>query len=62
MFLNVFKLLSLEKENCVICIMFKKKDGFSYIKKRGKDILELRMNRLYIRDSKFVSLIVEEES
>lgn len=62
MFPNVFKSLSSEKENCATCIMSKKKDGFSHIKKRGKDTLELRMNRLYTRDSKLVSLTAEEES
>lgn len=39
-----------------------KKDRFSHIKKRGKSILELKMNKSRTRDSKIVSLTGEKES
>lgn len=53
MFQNLFKSLS--------SLMFKK-DRFSHIKKRGKGILELKMNKSCTRDSKLVSLTGEKES
>lgn len=33
-----------QKGKCTTYIRSKKKDGFNHIKKRGKGILELRMN------------------
>ena len=44
------------------CIKSKKKVRFSHIKKRGKGILELGMNRSRVRISKLLSLMREEES